>query len=347
MLLRRGLASHLAKFGPDADGGLRESRVARRRLSDYHARMPMTKRPYGSTGFQVSPLGFGGAPIGFLGIEREHAAGVLNALLDAGVNLIDTAASYKDSEGFIGESIGNRRDEFVLVSKCGGKIEGLDAPEWSPELISMTVDRSLKALRTNQIDVMLLHSCSRQVLERGDALRALVKAREAGKVRCVGYSGDNETAAYAATLPDIAAIQTSISIADQRNIDVVLPKCRERNLGVEAKRPIANAAWKDLDQQPGMYKKYAKTYTDRLKQMKLDITDLGFDDTSDGWSEMALRFTLSQPGVSTAIIGTTNLAHAQKNILAAGKGPLPGPVIQKIRDAFKRAEGSGEWTGQT
>lgn len=347
MLLRGGFDGHLAKCGPKSGILWRESHVARCRLPDYHASMSLTKRPYGNTGFHVSPLGFGGAPIGFLGIERERASGVLNALLDAGVNLIDTAASYKDSEGFIGESIGNRRDEFVLVSKCGGKIDGLDAPEWSPELIAMTVDRSLKALRTNQIDVMLLHSCSRQVLERGDALAALVKAREAGKVRCVGYSGDNETAAYAATLPDIMAIQTSISIADQRNIDIVLPKCRERNLGVEAKRPIANAAWKDIDQQPGLYKNYAKTYTDRLKQMKLDIKDLGFEDTSEGWSEMALRFTLSQPGVSTAIIGTTNLEHAKKNIAAAEKGPLPDATVQKIRDAFKRAEGTGQWTGQT
>lgn len=309
--------------------------------------MALDKRPFGNTGFQVSPLGFGGAPIGLLGIERQQASNVLNALLDAGVNLIDTAASYQESEGFIGESIGSRRDEFVLVSKCGGKIEDIDAPEWSPELITQTVDRSLEALRTTQIDVMLLHSCKRDVLERGDSLAALIKAREAGKIRFAGYSGDNETAAYAATLSDIAVIQTSISIADQRNIDMVLPKCRERNLGVEAKRPIANAAWKDVNKQPGFYKDYAKTYTDRLKEMKLAINALSFDDSDDGWSELALRFTLSQPGVSTAIIGTTNPDHAKKNITFAGKGPLPADVSEKIRGAFRLADPNGQWTGQT
>jgi aryl-alcohol dehydrogenase-like predicted oxidoreductase len=114
-----------------------------------------------------------------------------------------------------------------------------------------------------------------------------------------------------------------------------------------AKRPIANAAWKDIRQQPGMYQNYAATYTERFKQMGLTAASLGFADSD--WPEVALRFTLSQPGVHCAIIGTTNPDNARANLAAAEKGALPEDVVRKIRDAFARAEkASGQaWTGQT
>src|SRR5205823_2215071 len=117
----------------------------------------------------------------------------------------------------------------------------------------------------------------------------------------------------------------------------------EKNLAVIAKRPIANAAWKDLSQQPGMYQKYAAVYTDRLSKMKLKPAELGFADDNDGWAEMALRFTLSQSGVHTAIIGTTNPANAEANLRHVEKGPLPPETIEKIRAAFRRADPNGQW----
>jgi len=119
----------------------------------------MTKVPFGRTGLQVSPLGFGAAPIGFLKTERERVAAILNLLLDSGANVIDTAASYEGSEEVIGEAVGRRRGEYVLVSKCGTKAPDIDAPAWSAELVSRTVDRALRRLRTDHLDVMLLHSC--------------------------------------------------------------------------------------------------------------------------------------------------------------------------------------------
>jgi aryl-alcohol dehydrogenase-like predicted oxidoreductase len=84
--------------------------------------------------------------------------------------------------------------------------------------------------------------------------------------------------------------------------------------------------------------------------MKLLAADLGFDGpAAQVWPEIALRFTLSQNGVSSAIIGTTNPENAKANIAAAGKGPLPSEVVGKIRDAFRRAESAsgGIWSGQT
>src|SRR5260370_482549 len=99
----------------------------------------MTRRTFGKTGCSVSPLGFGGAPIGYLSIEQERSAMILNLLLDSGVNFIDTAASYPGSEEVIGKAIGNRRNEFVLVSKCGQAFDDLPGEAWSAEVITATV----------------------------------------------------------------------------------------------------------------------------------------------------------------------------------------------------------------
>ena len=308
----------------------------------------MEKRNFGRTGLAVSVLGFGGAPIGFLKTDRQRTANILNYLLDQGVNFIDTAASYEGSEELIGETIGRRRDEFVLLSKCGRKLEGLEGADWSPQLIANTIDRSLKRLKTDRLDVMILHSCDLEVLQRGDAVAALAKARDAGKIRFAGYSGDNDAAAYAATLPDVAVLETSVNIADQANITRVLPIARKHNVGVVAKRPIANAAWKSLDRQPGMYKDYAAAYTERFKKMNLTPADLGFSGDADQlWPEIALRFTLGHSEVHTAVIGTTNPANAQKNIDYAAKGPLPAEAVAKIRAAFGHADPIGAWEGLT
>ncbi len=217
-------------------------------------------------------------------------------------------------------------------------------------LISQTVERALQRLRTDHIDIVLLHSCSLTVLQRGEAISALVRARDAGKIGFVGYSGDNEAAAYAATLDDVAVIETSVNICDQANIDTVLQKTEENNIGVLAKRPIANAAWKDLSQQRGVYQSYAKPYRERLLAMGLTPIALGFQgETTQLWPRIALRFTLAQPGVHCAIVGTTRPQNAQTNINSVEQGPLPKHLVQQIRHAFQSAQlNAGEdWPGLT
>jgi aryl-alcohol dehydrogenase-like predicted oxidoreductase len=309
----------------------------------------MERRTFGRTGLEVSVVGFGGAPIGFQKIEQQQAAAILNTLLDEGVNLIDTAAAYEGSEEAIGKAVSHRRDEYVLVSKCGSP-GSPESDAWKPAGLLDTVDRALKRLKTDHLDVMLLHSCGLELLQQGEAVGALVRAREAGKIRHVGYSGDNEAAGYAAALDDIAVLETSINICDQANIDAVLPVAREHSVGVIAKRPIANAAWKDLSEQPDFYQSYAATYTERLEKMHITPRDFGLEESdSKGWAELALRFTLSQPGVHTAIIGTTNPDHARANLAAAANGSLPDDAIRNLRSAFRDAQEASEeaWAGQT
>ena len=304
----------------------------------------------GKTDLSVSRLGFGAAPIGLLETELDQVERVLTYLLDQGVNVIDTAACYAGSEEAIGRTVGQRRDDYVLVSKAG-HAAGLEGDDFSPGVITASIDRSLKRLRTDHLDVCLLHSCGRDVLEQGDALAALVEAVEAGKVRFAGYSGDNDTAAYAARLPDVAVIETSINLCDQANLTAVLPICRERDLGVIAKRPIANAAWKDADRQPGMYKKYASEYARRFALMDVKPNELGYSGHPDvEWPEIALKFTLAIDGVHTAICGTTSSSNAESNVAAVHKNDLREEVVSKLQEAFHRAreaDDGGDWSGQT
>ena len=304
----------------------------------------MEKRRLGRTGFEVSALGFGGGPVGFLGTEQDKVTTIVNYLLDNGVNFIDTAAGYPGSEEALGKAVSHRRDEYVLVSKCGQAFDDLEGDAWAAQVIEQTVDRALRRLKTDHLDVMLLHSCEQEVLEKGEAVEALVRARDAGKIRHAGYSGDNDAVLYAAGLDAIDVVETSVNICDQANIDSLLPEAKRCDIGVIVKRPVANAAWLGVGQQPGFYANYTTSYSERFEAMGLDLADLGGD---GDWAEIALRFTLAQDGVTSAIVGTTNPENAKRNIEVAAKGPLPNEVTVAIRSAFARAElTSGEaWLG--
>src|SRR4051794_29514126 len=124
-----------------------------------------TRRPFGSTGLTTTALGLGGGQIGEAWVGDATAARVLAAALDAGIGLIDTARGYGRSEERIGRHLGARRDEVVLVTKVGYDVEGTD--DWTGAAVTGGIERALRLLRTEVIDVALLHSCSREVLQRG------------------------------------------------------------------------------------------------------------------------------------------------------------------------------------
>jgi len=309
----------------------------------------MEKKILGKTDLSVSRLGFGSAPIGFLETSSRQVAKLVGTLIDQGVNLFDTAAMYQGAEAMLGEFLKGRRDEVVLVSKCGGPDADLPGEDWSPQRITASIDRSLERLGTDHLDVVMLHSCDQAVLEQGDALGALLAARDAGKTRYLGYSGDNQPAACAAAMEAIDVVEMSINVADQHNIKAVLPVCLEHHVGVIAKRPIANAAWNPLNKQRGMYQEYARVYHERLKQMAITPHELGYHGyTEVEWPEIALKFTLGIEGVDTAIVGTTSTVNAQANLEAVSKNPLREEVVTKLREAFcsaQTAEGVA-WLGQ-
>ena len=289
----------------------------------------MERRRLGQTDMDVSVLGLGGSEIGYENASVETAKALLNRALDLGINVIDTAECYHTSEELIGETIGNRRDQFFLFTKCGHPLGTEGAPNWSHDSILESVQRSLRRLKTDRVDIVHLHSCSEAELRKGEAITALQTARERGYTRYIGYSGDSHAARYAADSGAFDTLQTSINIADQEAIELTLPLARKNNLGIIAKRPIANAAWKNGHKPIDPYR---HEYWERLR--KLNYQFLHTHD-ADAAVAVALRFTLSVPGVHTAIVGTAKPERLKENIAFLDDGPLDQEQFDSIRERWE------------
>jgi aryl-alcohol dehydrogenase-like predicted oxidoreductase len=299
---------------------------------------PIEKRQFGKTDMHVTVLGFGGAEIGFEKATPETVAQLLNDALDAGLNVIDTAECYPNSEEMIGKAVASRRKDYYLFTKCGHP-ESYLQPDWRPESLLQTIQRSLKRLKTDRVDLVQLHSCSEEDLRKGDVIKALQEARAKGYTRYIGYSGDSKAARYAVECGAFDTLQTSVSIADQEVIDLTLPLARERQMGVIAKRPIANAAWR-YPTKPDYA--YHVTYWERLQKLNYDFVRSGPQQAVS----TALRFTLSAPGVHTAIVGTKKPGRWRENAANLDAGPLPPAEFDAIRNRWRQAA-STSWVGQT
>jgi len=271
----------------------------------------------------VTVLGFGGA--GIAGESIENIGNVLNSALDAGINVIDTAECYEGGEKSIGNAISKRRDEFFLLTKCGHP-RGIGSADWSASSILQSIERSLRRLQTDRIDLIQLHGCSEAVLKKGEAISALEKARERGWVRYLGYSGDGHPARFAVECDAFDALQTSINIADQEAVSQIAPLTRARNIGLIAKRPLANFAWK-TGHKP--INSYHHQYYERLRKLNFD-----FLRNDEGSIAIALRFVLSVPGVHTAIVGTTKPERCQENARLLESRPLPQNEYKAIRERW-------------
>jgi hypothetical protein len=298
---------------------------------------PMEQRKFGKTDMTVSVLGFGGAEIGFEGASDDTVERLLGDALDAGLNVIDTAECYMDSEEKIGRAVSHRRDDFHLFTKCGHP-DGPGVGDWRPESLLASIERSLERLETDRVDLVQLHSCSLEDLQKGEVIAALQKARDKGYTRYIGYSGDGQAAKFAIESGVFDSLQTSVSIADQEAIKLTLPLAEARGIAVIAKRPIANAAWR---YGARCENDYHRPYWERLQTLKYD-----FLADPEQAAATALRFTLAQPAVSTMIVGTTKPGRWRENAAILDRGPLPQDQVDSIRGQWwEVAEPS--WTGQT
>ncbi len=309
--------------------------------------MAIEYRVLGKTGLRVSTLGFGGSEVGYQAVAQKTVDKILKTALDAGINVIDTAECYADGETLVGNAIAGRRAEVVLMTKCGharlasaaDRAAGYAQEDWNPRMLAHSIERSLKNLGTDYLDVMQFHSPPLATLKDGRVIEVLHKARERGQARFVGCSIDSDDAVYAVESGAFDTLQISLSIADQEAIDRVLPKAAARGMGVIVKRPIANAAWRHGKQPPSDW--YTRPYWDRLQKLNYDFIRHGADTAA----EVALRFTLGTTGVTTAIVGTTRPERIAVNIGHAGAGPLPPAEYEAIRARW-RAVAPADWIGQ-
>ena len=299
----------------------------------------MELREFGKTGLGVSRLGLGLAEIprhsdSFSNLQ--NAGRVLNNALEGGINFLDTAACYGETEEMIGNSVAHRRAEYTLATKCGHVIGGASGEEWSARVIEESIDRSLKRLRTDHVDLVQLHSCSVEVLERGEVIEAMLRARDAGKTRFVGYSGDNEDARWAVDSGHFDSLQTSYNLVDQHaRTQSLLEAARSNGMGVIIKRPVANGVWRRADSPY----EYADEYFRRAGIMQ----DMGpIEDEPEAPVLTAMGFVLAQPEVDTVIAGTRNADHVVSNIdMVENRLPISEAVVEELRRRFD--EVGDEW----
>jgi aryl-alcohol dehydrogenase-like predicted oxidoreductase len=295
----------------------------------------LPKRTLGRTGLQVTMLGYGamelrGAPRA-RDITESQAETILNAVLDAGINYIDTSIDYGLSEERIGRYIGHRRDSYYLASKCGCLVGAAAAPrgQRSPHLFTRDnvvagVEQSLERMKTDHLDLVQFHiSPSRQTLEENGALEALLELRAAGKVRFVGMSGTLPHLRDHIAMGVFDVFQIPYS-AVEREHEAAITAAAKAGAGIVVRGGAAKGAPAEGKQTGVQWQ--------RWQQARLG-------DLLDGMSavEFVLRFTFSHPDMHTTIVGTVNPAHLRANLDALAKGPLPPDVYVEAKRRLQAA----------
>ena len=289
----------------------------------------VTKHTLGRTGLEVTMMGYGamelrGAPRG-REVSAQQAHEILNAVLDAGINFIDTSIDYGQSEEFIGTAISHRRSEYFLASKCGCLVGATTAPErgrfpheYTRKNIVAGVEQSLRRMKVEYLDLVQVHGGPpKSVLAEHEVVGTLVDLKQQGKVRYIGMSS---------TLPDLDdhiamgafdTFQIPYS-ALQRDHEEVITRAAQAGAGIIIRGGATRGAPADGRQQGPGWELWQKARLDELL---------------DGMSRMEfiMRFTFTHPDLHTNIVGTINPEHLQSNLDALHRGPLPADVYDEAK----------------
>lgn len=294
----------------------------------------MKYRQLGRTGLDISEISFGAVEIGLAyGIpvdgkvekpSEKDAHDLLHAALDMGINYIDTARGYGESEAIIGRALKGRRDEYILATKAFHYADrGLSVKD-QQKAVQESLETSLRMLQTDVIDVFQIHNITREVVERGDVLQVLQDAQKAGKVRFLGatvYGVDDPLAVIEDGHWDV--IQVAYNMLDRRLEARVLPLAAEKGVGVTVRSVLLKGS---------LTPRYAYL-PDSLVELKAAAAKLTeiVQGECESLPEAAFRFVLANPYVSSALVGTSKLRNLRRAADYAAKGPLSDALMAAIR----------------
>ena len=280
----------------------------------------------GRTEIPVTRLGYGTAmrePV-----SDDNWGRILNQVLDHGINFVDTANVYGPAEEQIGRHLAKRRSEYYLATKWGWPPWDT---EWTRENLIRGAHESLQRLRTDYVDVMLLHNPAVKDFEDGDVVGTLEEMRAQGKVRWIGVS---------TTLPELQTfvdwnvfdvVQISYS-ALEREQEEWMPTMDRAGNGIVVRGGVAQG-------EPGEGRGTAERW-DAFDRAGLDE----LQPEGETRTTFMLRYTLSNPHVHTTIVGTTNVDHLNSNVAAARRGPLSENIRTAVDERLNDAR-SGEKSG--
>lgn len=292
--------------------------------------MALTKRTLGRTGLEVTDLSYGAMEVrgsriwGGRPVTEQQAETILNAVLDNGINFIDTANDYGRSEEFIGKYLSRRRDEFYLATKCGCTVVHRDentddTPHvWTRENLFRGLHESLERMKTDYVDVMQLHNPSVEQTQEGDLVSALQEMKQQGKVRWIGISSTHPHIETYIGWGVFDTFQIPYS-ALERQHEGAISDAAKAGAGTIIRGGVARG-------EPGAglgnqdrWEAFEKAKLDELRE--------------EGESRTAflLRYTLSHPDMDTTIVGTLIPEHLAENVAIAEKGPLPADVYAEAK----------------
>lgn len=309
---------------------------------------PIDRRPLGGTGLSVSSLGMGCAKLGAFWQGRSTAAGLraLDEARDHGIDLFDTADCYARglSERLVGRAFRRSRDKVVICTKvgmlktplaiasarrrsAGGRGEllaeirgmGFDAESarcFSPSYVEKALERSLRRLGSDWVDVLLLHGPPVEEIRAQGFLPVLERLRDAGKARYFGISCTTEAEVQAALeLPGVACLQVPHNLLRGELVPRVLPEARRRGVALLAMAPFGDGT---LLHGPG---------------------SAGCD--PDAVRRACLHFALATPGVAAVLVGMSTAGHVRDNVEAATSPALAPDVVDDVRRSISRAARPG------
>jgi len=294
----------------------------------------MRYRTLGRTGLQVSEIGLGTVELGLdygvpvagehLRPSEEHAARLLNRALDLGITFVDTARAYGASEEVIGRALAGRRGEYVLATKLAPLVEEGQPDAALRQQVQDSIAESLRMLRTDAIDLLMLHRAPAEVVRRGRVLAAVREAQEAGLVRYIGAStyGEGEPLAVLAD-GGYDVLQVAYNLADRTLEERVLPLAARQGVGIVVRSVLLR----------GVLTHRHTLIPDALADLRSAVAQLNRLAETHGYAlpEMAYRFVLAHPAVCTALVGTARVAELEAAVAYAAGSPLPPEVVAAIR----------------
>jgi len=317
----------------------------------------MKYRELGRTGWEVSEISFGAWAIGgtWGQVDDQESLAALHAALDGGVNFFDTADVYGDghSERLLARLRRERKDKFYIATKAGRRLNPHTAEGYNRQNLTAFVERSLKNLETDTIDLLQLHCPPVEVLYRPEVFAVLDDLVKAGKIRHYGVSAEKvEEALKAIEFPGVQTVQLIFNLFRQRPAELFFAEAQRRKVGILARVPLASGMLSGkLTRTSTFAKDDHRNFNRQGEAFDRGETFSGVDyetglrlveqlktlvPTGATMAQLALRWILMFPAVTCAIPGAKRPAQVQENIAASALPPLPPDTMKKIQALYDR-----------
>ena len=317
----------------------------------------MEYRDLGRTGFKVSAISFGAWAIGgsWGGVDDKDSLAALHRALDLGVNFIDTADVYGDgrSERLVARLRRERRESFYVATKAGRRLDPHVASGYNRQNLTAFVERSLKNLEMETLDLLQLHCPPTEVYYQPEVFGVLDDLVKAGKLRYYGVSVEKvEEALKAIEYPGVQTVQIIFNIFRQRPADLFFGEAQRRGVGILARVPLSSGMLS------GKFTRTSSFAPDDHRAFNREGAAFDKGETFSGvdyevllsaveelrplvpagqtMAQLALRWILMSEAVTCAIPGAKRPAQVDDNVAAADLPPIPEPAMKALRTIYER-----------